>query len=144
MRIGELAKRVGLRASALRYYESRGILTPAGRVSGRREYGPDAENRLKLLLAAQDAGFSLRETRTLLALLSDERRGPELWREMARRKLEELEMAIEGLREAHRTLGGALACSCAGEADRCRLVSGRPVPRPRALRGARRLRRERP
>jgi MerR family redox-sensitive transcriptional activator SoxR len=140
VRIGELARRVGLRPSALRYYEGRGVLAPPRRVSGRREYGADAVNSLKLLLAAQDAGFTLAEARSLLGLLGDARHGAERWREMARRKLGELESTMERLEEARRALAGALDCPCAGDADRCTLVSGTRFPRVPRARGSRRSR----
>jgi DNA-binding transcriptional MerR regulator len=73
MRIGLLGHRAGLRPSAIRYYESVGLLPPATRVSGRRDYGSDALNSLRLIRAAQQAGFTLAETRSLLALLKEER-----------------------------------------------------------------------
>jgi MerR family redox-sensitive transcriptional activator SoxR len=123
MRIGELASQVGLRTSALRYYESLGILGPVRRVSGRRDYGPDALNTLRLLLAAQRAGFTLAEARSLLGFLADRQRSPERWRDMARGKLEQLDASIERLQAARLTLADALGCTCAGEADACRLVT---------------------
>ncbi|MCA9935064.1 MAG: MerR family transcriptional regulator [Ardenticatenaceae bacterium] len=65
--IGELAKRVGMRSSALRYYEQEGLLTPDGRSpSGYRLYNPTAEQRLRLIHRAQRLGFSLADIRTLL------------------------------------------------------------------------------
>jgi DNA-binding transcriptional MerR regulator len=65
--IGQLAKRVGLRPSALRYYEQEGLLQPDGRSeSGYRLYQPAAEKRLRLIQRAQRLGFSLDDIRTLL------------------------------------------------------------------------------
>lgn len=66
--IGQLAKRVGIRASALRYYEAEGLLQPNGRSeAGYRLYDPAAEERLRLIQRAQRLGFSLSDIRTLLA-----------------------------------------------------------------------------
>jgi len=68
MTIGELAKRVGLRPSALRYYEEQGLLTPDGRTeSGYRLYSPAAEQTLRLIQRAQRLGLSLDDIRRLLA-----------------------------------------------------------------------------
>ncbi len=65
--IGQLAKRVGMRASALRYYEAEGLLQPNGRSdSGYRLYGPEAEQTLRLIQRAQRLGFALTDIRQLL------------------------------------------------------------------------------
>lgn len=65
--IGQLAQRVGLRASALRYYEEQGLLTPAGRTeAGYRLYVPQAEQTLRFIQRAQRLGFSLDDIRILL------------------------------------------------------------------------------
>ncbi len=67
MTIGELAKRVGLRPSALRYYEEQRLLKPDGRTeSGYRLYGPTAEQTLRLIQRAQRLGLSLDDIRRLL------------------------------------------------------------------------------
>lgn len=65
--IGQLAKQVGLRTSALRYYEQEGLLIPNGRSdSGYRLYGTTAVTRLRFIQRAQRLGFSLSDIRTLL------------------------------------------------------------------------------
>jgi MerR family redox-sensitive transcriptional activator SoxR len=122
MRIGILARQAGLRASAIRYYETLGLLPRAARTSGRREYGSAALNRLRLIQAAQRAGFSLRETRGLLALLNDGARGSQRWRELARAKLDELGATIASLESARDALAAAVDCACGGSAERCTLV----------------------
>jgi DNA-binding transcriptional MerR regulator len=65
--IGQLAKKVGLRTSALRYYEERGLLHPIRRSQGGyRIYDSTAELRLRFIQQAQRLGFSLEDIRTLL------------------------------------------------------------------------------
>jgi DNA-binding transcriptional MerR regulator len=65
--IGDLAKQVGVRPSALRYYEAEGLLEPDGRTdSGYRLYGPEALQTLRLIQRAQRLGFSLNDIKTLL------------------------------------------------------------------------------
>ena len=65
--IGQLAKRVGLRTSALRYYEQQGLLSPSGRTTaGYRLYAPEAEHTLRFIQRAQRLGFSLADIRALL------------------------------------------------------------------------------
>lgn len=65
--IGKLARRVGLRPSALRYYESEGLLEPAQRSpAGYRLYAPQAEQTLRFIQRAQRLGFSLADIHVLL------------------------------------------------------------------------------
>ncbi|MBN1427400.1 MAG: MerR family transcriptional regulator [Anaerolineae bacterium] len=65
--IGQLARRAGIRPSALRYYEAEGLLDPTERTeAGYRLYDPQAEQTLHLIQRAQRLGFSLADIRTLL------------------------------------------------------------------------------
>lgn len=67
MKIGELAKRTGMAASAIRFYESRGLLKVASRqANGYRDYPPEAVAVLTIISDAQQAGFSLDEIKQLL------------------------------------------------------------------------------
>lgn len=68
MTVGQLAKRFGLRASALRFYEEQGLLPPTSySESGYRLYDAAADERLRFILRAQRLGFSLADIRELLA-----------------------------------------------------------------------------
>ncbi|NBI47030.1 MULTISPECIES: MerR family transcriptional regulator [Burkholderia] len=67
MKIGELAKRSGLAPSRIRFYEASGLLRAAQRLAnGYREYAPEAQLVLALIVRAQEAGFSLDEIRSML------------------------------------------------------------------------------
>lgn len=67
MKIGELARRSGLSASRIRFYERIGLLKTVTRQSnGYRRYPPEALTVLSMITAGQQAGFSLDELRTLL------------------------------------------------------------------------------
>ena len=67
MKIGELAKRTGLAASRIRFYEKSGLLSAVDRRdNGYRQYGPEAIWMLEIIVSAQSAGFSLEEIRSLL------------------------------------------------------------------------------
>lgn len=71
MKIGELAKRSGLSASRIRFYEASGLLNAVERTgNGYRSYGADAVWMLELITGAQSAGFSLEEIRSLLPMSS--------------------------------------------------------------------------
>lgn len=123
MRIGELAQRVGLRASAIRHYERVGVLEPARRIAGRRDYGAKAVNALKLLQAAQRAGFTLAEARVLLGPSTDGSLPSKRWREAAEGKLQDIDADIARLQSAKAALVAALECACAGDAEACVLVA---------------------
>ncbi len=66
--VGQLAKRTGLRPSALRFYEEQGLLTPTAHSDGGyRLYDATAEEALRFILRAQRLGFALADIRRLLA-----------------------------------------------------------------------------
>ncbi len=67
MDIGELAARSGLSASALRYYEEIGLITSIGRHGLRRQFGPEALPRIRLVTLGKKAGFSLSEIAALFS-----------------------------------------------------------------------------
>ena len=105
--IGELSRRTGLAASALRYYERVGLLVPDGRANGRRFYGPGGAERIALIRLCQDAGFTLAEIRAVVAAGS--RRHPS-WKRLMEAKLLELEASITQTRRAKALIEHALAC----------------------------------
>ena len=105
--IGELARRTGAAPSALRYYEEIGLLAPPARVSGQRRYGPDAVDLVGAVLFLADVGFTLAEIEQLMAARATD---PSSWRELARRKLAELDERIAEAQAARVAVEHALAC----------------------------------
>jgi DNA-binding transcriptional MerR regulator len=105
--IGELARRTGTAASALRYYERIGLLPPAERAGGRRHYPASSADRLALIRLCQDAGFTLAEIRQLLS--PDRLRRRTLSR-LAEAKIDELDTHIAQAQRAKQLLQHALAC----------------------------------
>jgi DNA-binding transcriptional MerR regulator len=65
--IAEVAERSRLAPSALRFYERRGLISPAGRNGLRRTYQPDILDRLALIACATGAGFTIAEIARFLA-----------------------------------------------------------------------------
>lgn len=96
--ISEVAGRVGLRASAIRYYEQVGILAPARRVSGQRRYDGAVVQRLAVMRRAQEVGFTLEEIRELFGGSGKGTPVSTQWKNIARRKLVELDAQIERIR----------------------------------------------
>ncbi|MEM7411506.1 MAG: MerR family transcriptional regulator [Myxococcota bacterium] len=102
LRIGEVARATGLRASAIRYYEERGLVAAAGRRGGARVFDDTVLDRLAVIELAKSAGFSLIEIERLLGGFS-RRTGPgPRWRALTATKREELGRRIT---EAQRMLG---------------------------------------
>ena len=110
--IGEVAKRTGIRTSALRYYEDAGILPAPARLSGRRRYDADTIHRIDVLRFAQQAGFTLEEIKTLFHGFGAETPLSARWRSLARAKLHELDLLTKRIRRMRRALGLGLKCGC--------------------------------
>lgn len=102
--IGEAARRVGVATSALRYYEERGIVTPAARHGGKRMYGPQELHMLAFVQFMRRLGLSLEDTR---AVLQD---SGERWRETVSGTVAELEELITQAEGARHFLRHALEC----------------------------------
>jgi DNA-binding transcriptional MerR regulator len=105
--IGELARRAGVATSALRYWEELGLLPEPTRISGQRRYLESAVSLVGVILLLRDVGFSLAEQKALMAS-----RGVTLdeWRQLARRKLAELDEHIAKIRAAREAIDHALRC----------------------------------
>jgi MerR family redox-sensitive transcriptional activator SoxR len=110
--IGEVARRVGLSTSALRYYESLGLLPTPERSSGRRLYDQDALDRLAMIDVAQRAGFTLREVRVLLDGLQADTPPTQEWRDLAQHKLAEIDQLLARTEAMRTLLHTWLHCDC--------------------------------
>ena len=134
MEIGDLAKRAGIRPSAVRYYERIGLLRPAARVSGRRQFGSAVVNRLAFIQLGARLGFSLDELRELLgAVGSDDLRVNRKLRGSARRMMErkigELDHLIADATNIRSVLSEAVRCECV-DLSACVIVrKGSKLPR---------------
>src|SRR5215469_5417065 len=105
--IGELARRAGVTASALRYYEELGLHPVPARIAGQRRYRESAARIVGTILLYSDAGFTLAEQKALLAF----REGTcAEWRRLARRKLAELDEHIARAQAARDAIRHGLRC----------------------------------
>ena len=110
--IGEVARRAGIRPSALRYYESIGLMPAPKRVSGRRRYDQSTVQMLKVVQLAQQAGFTVAEIQTLLHGFAPDTPPAARWDPLARQKLQELDALIERAQKMKRILETGLHCGC--------------------------------
>lgn len=115
MNIGQAAKRSGLTAKMLRYYESIGLITPSSRgENGYRHYDDGDLQRLSFVRRARELGFSLEEVGRLLALWQDRQRASADVKALAAAHIETLERRISELSSLRETLQ-VLVDSCHGD-----------------------------
>jgi DNA-binding transcriptional MerR regulator len=111
--IGEAAQRVGLNASALRYYDERGLVPSRTRQGGRRVYGHDELRRLAFIRIAQRMGIPLEIAAAIFDAPSEQ------WRDTVREQISELDDLIEQAQGAKTFLSHALNCPHAHPAREC-------------------------
>jgi len=116
MTIGEVASRTGLRASAIRFYEREGLLPKPIRSAGQRRYTMAILDRIAVLERAKACGFTLAEIR----ILFDEKgRHSIKWRQLADKKIAELDIALERIAAMKNQLRANCQCATADECGQC-------------------------
>jgi MerR family redox-sensitive transcriptional activator SoxR len=111
--ISEVAKQVGLRPSAIRYYEQAGILPPAQRVSGQRRYDVSALHRLVVVQRARQTGFTLDEIRELFFGFRPGTPPSVRWQKLKTRKIVELDAMLEHVQALRALVAQQGQCRCA-------------------------------
>ena len=109
--IGEVARRAGLRPSALRYYEKIGLLPRPQRVGGQRRYDPHILDRLAIVRLGQYVGLRITEIKWLLNDVPG-RPPPERRRELARDRLIQVNALIAEAKSIRRLLQMTLDHKC--------------------------------
>lgn len=107
MDISEVAKRSGVPASTLRFYEDKGLIASVGRHGLRRVFGASVLERLALIALGRAAGFSLDEIGRMLGSGSN----PLIDRELLVSKADELDSTIRKLTAMRDGLRHAAVCS---------------------------------
>ena len=121
--IGEVARRSGVAASALRFYEDRGLLRSERAGSGHRRYPRAVLRRIAFIVFAQRVGLGLEDIGRELQKLPSETiptgrdwaRLSGLWRTRIEERIEELERLRSSLTEC-------IGCGCLS-LDRCRFAN---------------------
>ena len=134
--IDEVARRLGLRASAIRYYEDRGLVQPVSRHSGRRWYGPAEIRRLAIIQYWQRSGLmSLDEIGDILA-------GPAAtrgWTQIVQERIDALRLQAERMNDAREYLEHVLSHHHDSPPDGCRhyesLMTGKSAKPQAPVRG---------
>ena len=106
MDIAEVARRSGVPASALRFYESKGLIASVGRQGARRRFAPTVLDQLALIALGQAAGFSLDEIRSMFSPNGQ----PDIDRALLAAKADEIDRMVLRLRAMSRGLRHAAVC----------------------------------
>lgn len=111
--IGALAKRTGLAVSAIRYYETRGLITPWRNAGGQRRYQRADLRRLSFVMIAQQLGLTLPEIREVMAGLPGNRTPTrEDWTRISQGLRHRLDQKIATLQKLRDNLDGCIGCGC--------------------------------
>lgn len=111
--VGEVAKRSGFAPSALRYYESEGLVDATRTTGNQRRYQRHILRRLAFIRAAQNIGLALDEIRTALATLPDNRTPTKAdWTRLSRTWRDRLDEQITALQRLRNGLDSCIGCGC--------------------------------
>ena len=112
MSIGEVARRAGLEPSAIRYYESLGLIPEPPRTGGKRRYDGSILEWLSLIALAREAGFTMAEVKELVTDFTPGTRPAARWKALAVRKLAEVDAMVARAERMRAVLRVALDCGC--------------------------------
>ena len=111
--MGEVSRRSGLAASALRYYESQGLIDAERSAGGQRTFRRSVLRRLAFIRAARNIGLSLDEVAEALATLPDGRTPTRSdWTRLSRTWRSRLDDQIAGLLALRDGLDSCIGCGC--------------------------------
>ncbi len=111
--IGDLARRTGLSVSAIRFYETKGLIAPMRNKGGQRRFARADLRRLSFIMIAQQLGFSLETIKAQLARLPEGRPPTQKdWSRISRNFRADLDDRIEKLTNLRNRLDGCIGCGC--------------------------------
>jgi MerR family redox-sensitive transcriptional activator SoxR len=111
--VGELAARSGVAVSALRFYESRGLLNAQRSAGNQRRYPRAALRRVAFIRAAQQVGIGLADIADALRQLPDQRTPNRAdWARLSRSWRARLDARIASLQALRDRLDGCIGCGC--------------------------------
>lgn len=113
MDIAEVAKRTGVPASTLRYYEKKGLIASTGRQGIRRRFADGVLDQLALISLGQAAGLSLDEIRAMFTPGGE----PNIDRQLLLNKADEIDALIKRLKAMSHGLRHAAACPAPSHAE---------------------------
>jgi MerR family transcriptional regulator, redox-sensitive transcriptional activator SoxR len=115
--IGEVARRAGVAASSIRYYERIGLLPQPDRLGGQRRYDAAVLGKLGFIGVAQSAGFKLREIKELIDGIDGANGMGARMRSLSSQKLAEVEAILARTKAMKGWLEVAKECGCGSPAE---------------------------
>lgn len=111
--IGDLAARTGLSVSAIRFYESKGLITPDRNDGNQRRYEGSDIRRLSFILIAQQMGLTIEQIKSVMASLPDGRTPTKAdWSKISRTFRKTLDERIALMERMRDRLDGCIGCGC--------------------------------
>lgn len=136
--VGELSRRSGVPASALRFYEDEGLITSRRTAGNQRRYARDMLRRVTFVRMSQRVGMPLASIREVLGLLPEDRTPNRTdWARISRCWQHDLDTRIRQLEQLRDQLSDCIGCGCMS-ISRCKLANpgdqlGRQGPGPQRL-----------
>jgi MerR family redox-sensitive transcriptional activator SoxR len=111
--IGHLAERAGVATSAIRFYESRGLISSVRTTGNQRRYEQSTLRRIAFIRTAQRVGLSLDEIAEALDTLPDGRAPTKAdWHRLSKAWRPRLDEQIERIERLRDRLDGCIGCGC--------------------------------
>ena len=111
--IGQVASRIGLSVSAIRFYETQGLVTPIRNSGGQRRFLRSDIRSLSFVMIAQQLGFALDEISERLKDLPQERTPTKAdWAKISRAFRSALQEKIDIITNVRDKLDGCIGCGC--------------------------------
>ncbi|MEN8892824.1 redox-sensitive transcriptional activator SoxR [Planktotalea arctica] len=111
--IGQMAKRTGLAVSAIRYYETEGLITANRNRGGHRRFARAQVRRVSFILIAQKFNLTLPQIKEVLRQLPDGRTpNAKDWADISQEFRRHLDQQITDLERIRDSLDGCIGCGC--------------------------------
>lgn len=121
--IGQLAERTGMAVSAIRYYETQGLIVSNRNAGGHRRFERSMIRRLSFIRIAQQIGYPLERIQQELSRLPDGRTPTHTdWEEISRAFRADLDSRIAEMQRMRDNLDGCIGCGCLS-LERCALYN---------------------
>ncbi len=129
--IGQVAERTGLSISAIRFYETQGLVAPVRNEGGQRRFLPSDIRRMSFVLIAQQLGFTIEQIRKRLSDLPEQRTPTQKdWANISKDFRQDLQQRIDIMTRMRDRLDGCIGCGCLS-LNKCALYN--PEDRARRL-----------